>query len=149
MIAVDDLPHVNALLNGMTILFLSVGYYFIRRGEREQHRRCMIAALVVSAAFLVVYLVYHFNAGLAKFGGEGLIRPVYFTILFVHVVAAIVITVLVPVTVWRALGGQFDRHKRLARWTWPIWMYVAVSGVIVYVMAIHLFPYAQGPYAHG
>jgi putative membrane protein len=108
----------------------------------------MLAAAVASAAFLVTYLIYHFNAGLAKFGGEGIIRPIYFTILIVHVLAAIVITPLVPLTLWRALTGSFEKHRRIARITWPLWMYVAISGVVVYVLAIHMFPYAGAP-AHG
>jgi putative membrane protein len=141
MIAVADLPHVNAALNAVTIVFLGAGFYFIRSGQREKHRACMLAAIAVSAAFLVTYLIYHFNSGLARFGGEGWIRPVYFAVLIAHVLVAIVITVMIPVTAVRALTGQFDRHRRIARWTWPLWMYVAVSGVVVYVMAIHLYPY--------
>jgi uncharacterized membrane protein YozB (DUF420 family) len=148
MIAIADLPHVNAALNAVTIVFLSAGYYFIRSGEREKHKACMLGAIAVSAAFLVTYLIYHFNSGLARFGGEGWIRPVYFTILIVHVIVAVVITVMVPVTVVRALAGRFDRHRRIARWTWPLWMYVAISGVVVYVMAIHMFPYG-GAHAGG
>lgn len=149
MIAIADLPHVNAALNALSMVFLGFGYAFIRIGQWKKHRACMIAALAVSAAFLVTYLIYHFNSGLARFGGEGWIRPLYFTILIVHVLAAIVITVMVPITVFRALAGRFDRHRRIARWTWPLWMYVAVSGVVVYVMAIHLFPYAGGDYGGG
>lgn len=141
MIAIADLPHVNAALNAISIVFLGAGYYFIRSGQREKHKACMLAAIAVSAAFLVTYLIYHFNSGLARFGGEGWIRPVYFTILIVHVAVAAVITVLVPITVVAALNGLFDRHRAIARWTWPLWMYVAVSGVVVYVMAIHLYPY--------
>ncbi len=141
MIAISDLPHVNATLNVVTIMFLSAGFYFIRRGEREKHKACMLAAIAVSAAFLVSYLTYHFNSGLARFGGEGPIRPVYFTILIVHVLAAAALTVMVPITAVRALAGRFDRHKRIARWTWPLWMYVALSGVVVYVMAVHLYPF--------
>jgi putative membrane protein len=99
--------------------------------------------------FLITYLIYHFNSGLARFGGEGIIRPIYFTLLITHVVFAAVITPLVPITVYRALKGRFERHKRIARWTWPLWMFVAVSGVVVYVMAVQLYPDAQGPYAHG
>ena len=141
MIEIADLTHVNAALNAMTMVFLGVGLWFILRGERQRHRASMLAAFVVSGTFLVSYLVYHFNAGLAKFGGEGVIRPIYFTILILHVVAAVMITPLVPITLFRALTGRFDRHRTIARWTWPLWMYVAVSGVVVYVMSVHLFPY--------
>jgi putative membrane protein len=141
MIDVADLTHVNAALNAATIVFLGMGLWFILRGDRRRHRATMLAALAVSAMFLVTYLIYHFNAGLAKFGGEGAIRPIYFTVLALHVVAAVVITPLVPVTVFRALSGRYDRHRKIARWTWPLWMYVAVSGVVVYVMAVHVYPY--------
>lgn len=149
MLQIHDLPHVNAALNGATIIFLMAGLYFILTGRPDRHKASMVCALTVSAAFLVTYLIYHFNSGLAKFGGEGIIRPIYFTLLIAHVLIAIVITPLVPITVFRALGKQFDRHRRIARWTWPLWMYVAVSGVVVYVMAIHLYPHGQGPYAYG
>lgn len=149
MIAIADLPHVNAALNALSMVFLGFGYAYIRSGQREKHKACMLGALAVSGAFLVTYLIYHFNSGLARFGGEGWIRPVYFTILIVHVLAAMVITVMVPITVFRALTGRFDAHRRIARWTWPLWMYVAVSGVVVYIMAIHLFPYAGGGHGSG
>ena len=101
----------------------------------------MLAALAISAAFLAVYLYYHANAGLARFGGEGVIRPIYFTILIAHIVMAVVIVPLVPAAVYLALRGRFERHRRLARWTLPVWLYVTVSGVVVYVMAVHLYPY--------
>jgi putative membrane protein len=147
MIDIADLTHVNAALNAATMVFLGFGLWFILHGERERHRASMLAAAVVSVAFLATYLVYHFNSGLAKFGGEGIIRPIYFTILSLHVLGAVIITPLVPITLVRALAGRFDRHKRIARWTWPLWMYVATSGVVVYVMSVHLFPSAGGPYA--
>ena len=149
MLEIYDLPHVNAALNGATIVLLAAGLYFILNGRAERHKACMVGALAVSAAFLVTYLIYHFNSGLAKFGGTGVIRPIYFSILIAHIIIAVVITPLVPITVFRALSGRLDRHKRIARWTWPLWMYVAISGVVVYVMAIHLYPYAQGPQTHG
>lgn len=147
MIDAADLTHVNAALNAATIVFLGMGLWFILRGNRRRHRASMLAALAVSAMFLVSYLIYHFNAGLAKFGGEGAIRPIYFSILILHVVAAVAITPLVPVTVFRALSGRYDRHRKIARWTWPLWMYVAVSGVVVYVMAVHIYPYGGDSHA--
>jgi putative membrane protein len=147
MIDIADLTHVNAALNAATMVFLGVGLWFILRGERQRHRASMLAAFVVSVAFMISYLIYHFNAGLAKFGGEGVIRPIYFTILIVHVVAAVVIVPLVPITLSRALAGRFDRHRKIARWTWPLWMYVALSGVVVYVMSVHLFPYTGALHA--
>jgi putative membrane protein len=147
MIEIADLTHVNAALNAATVVCLGMGLWFILRGERQRHRAAMLAALGVSMTFLVTYLIYHFNAGLAKFGGEGLIRPIYFTLLIMHVLIAVVITLLVPVTVFRALSGRYDRHRKIARWTWPLWMYVAVSGVVVYIMAVHIYPYGGGAHA--
>jgi putative membrane protein len=147
MIEIADLTHVNAALNAATVVCLGMGLWFILRGERQRHRAAMLAALGVSVTFLVTYLIYHLNAGLAKFGGEGLIRPIYFTLLIMHVLIAVVITLLVPVTVFRALSGRYDRHRKIARWTWPLWMYVAVSGVVVYIMAVHIYPYGGGAHA--
>lgn len=141
---VHDLPHVNAALNALSVVFLVVGYTFIRRGDWRRHRACMLAALAVSGAFLVTYVIYKANSGFAKFGGEGLVRPIYFTILVVHVMGAIALVPLVPVTVTRALRARFDRHRRIARITWPLWVYVGVSGVVVYLMAVHLYPHTGG-----
>ena len=145
MLSVYELPHLNAALNAVTIVLLGCGYWFIRHGERHRHKLCMLLAAIVSCLFLISYLIYHFNSGLARFGGEGMVRPIYFAILIAHVAIAVVITPLVPITLFRALSGQFDRHRRIARWTWPLWMYVAVSGVVVYVMAIHLYPFVPVP----
>jgi putative membrane protein len=139
---VQDLTHVIAALNGATVICLGAGYAFIRRGDKRRHRAAMISALAVSAFFLVIYVIYKANSGFAKFGGEGLVRPIYFTILVAHIVGAIAIVPLVPATLYRALKGRFEDHRRLARWTWPIWMYVGISGVVVYIMAVHLYPHA-------
>ncbi len=138
---IADFPHIIAALNALSVVCLSIGYVFIRQGKRAQHRVAMISALCVSALFLVFYVIYKANSGFAKFGGEGLIRPFYFTFLFVHVVGAIAITGLVPLTVWPALKGNFVKHRRIARMTWMLWMWVGISGVVVYVMTVHLFPY--------
>ncbi len=138
---VQDLTHVIAALNALSVGFLAGGYAFIRRGNRVRHRQMMLSALTVSAIFLVVYVIYKLNSGFARFGGEGFVRPLYFTILALHVLGAIAIVPLVPLTVWRALSGSFAAHRRLARITWPIWIYVGVSGVVVYIMAVHLFPH--------
>ena len=145
MISVADLPHLNAALNALSIVFLALGLRYILRGDKRRHRAMMLSAVVVSALFLISYLIYHFNSGLAKFGGEGIVRPIYFGILIAHVIGAVVITALVPITLFRALAERFDRHKKIARWTWPLWMYVAVSGVVVYVLAVQMFPYVGGP----
>ena len=143
MLAITDLPHVMAALNGTSVAVLGAGFGFIRGGRWKAHRACMVAALVASAAFLAIYLYYKANSGFARFGGEGAIRPVYFTILIAHVLGAIAIVPLVPVVVWRAFTGRFDRHRTLARRTLPLWLFVGVSGIAVYVMAVHLYPFAS------
>lgn len=141
MLEIQDLTHVIAALNGVTVICLCAGYIFIRRSDKRRHRASMITAVALAALFLVVYAIYKANAGFAKFGGEGLVRPIYFGILLVHVLGAMAIVVMVPMTLYRALKGRFKDHRRLARWTWPLWMYVGVSGVVVYVMAVHFYPY--------
>lgn len=129
-----DLPALNASLNLLSAALLAAGYAFIRAGRRDRHRACMIAALVVSGLFLTSYLVYHANVGSVPFGRQGAIRLVYFFILITHIVLAAAIVPLVIVTVSRAARGRFAEHKRLARWTLPIWGYVSVTGVLVYLM---------------
>lgn len=135
------LPHVLAVINAATIVALATGYVFIRSGRRDLHRMSMIAALALGAAFLLIYLVYHFGAGLAKFGGYGVIRPIYFSILIIHILAAVVATPLVPVAAWRAWNGRYDTHRELAPLAWKVWLFVAASGLVVYVMTIHIWPY--------
>lgn len=137
----DQLVHSNAFLNALSVVFLSLGYYFIKKGDWRKHRAMMISALAISSLFLISYVIYKLNAGFAKFGGEGIIRTVYFTILFAHVLGAIAIVPLVPITVFRALRERFPAHKKIAKITWPLWMYVGISGVVVYVMAVHIYPY--------
>ncbi len=139
---IQDLTHVNAALNAISVVFLLLAYRYIRAGQIEKHKICMLIAVGVSALFLVGYVIYKANSGFAKFGGEGVIRPIYFTILIIHVIGAISILPLVPYTLYRALSGHFRRHRKIARWTWPIWVFVGISGVVVYVMAVHLYPYA-------
>ncbi len=131
---VHDLPTLNASLNATSAVLLATGYYFIRTGQRARHKACMIAALVVSALFLTSYVIYHWQVGSVPYAGTGPLRTVYLTILFTHVVLAIVIVPMVLMTVSRALASKFDRHRRIARWTLPLWFYVSVTGVIVYVM---------------
>jgi len=130
----SDLPTLNASLNALASVLLLAGFAFIKRRRVAQHKVCMIAAVVVSAVFLVSYVVYHSLHGSTRFARSGFIRSVYFFILVTHVVLAIAVVPLVLVTLRRAWKGQFDRHRRLARWTWPIWMYVSVTGVVVYLM---------------
>jgi uncharacterized membrane protein YozB (DUF420 family) len=131
---------VNAALNGLAALWLGAGYLMIRRRRTAAHRFCMIAALVASAAFLVSYLAYHARAGSTRFTGTGWIRSLYLVILFTHTVLAAAIVPLVLITLRRALRGRFDRHRRIARWTWPHWIYVSVTGVVIYLMLYHLGP---------
>jgi uncharacterized membrane protein YozB (DUF420 family) len=134
MPAVADLPLVNATLNATATAFLVAGWRFIRRGDRTSHRACMLAALACSALFLASYLVYHANVGSRPYTGTGLLRPVYFLVLITHVVLAAAIVPLVVVTVARAWRGRFAAHRAIARWTLPLWLYVSVTGVVVYVM---------------
>jgi len=131
------LPTLNASLNGLAALLLACGYVMIRRGRVNAHRAFMIAAFTTSALFLVSYVVYHAGAGSKPFEGQGAVRLVYFAILVSHVVLAAAILPLAIVTLARALRGRFDRHAAIARWTLPIWLYVSVTGVVVYVMLYH------------
>lgn len=133
-----DLPAVNATLNGIATLLLVTGWFFIRSGRRLAHRNCMIAALACSALFLVSYLVYHAQVGSVRFQGEGPIRVVYFSILITHTILAAAVPVLALLTAWRALRERFDSHRRIARWTLPIWLYVSITGVVVYWMLYQL-----------
>ena len=134
MIGVHDLPAVNATLNATAAVLLATGYLLIRSGRREAHRKVMLTAFGVSIAFLICYLVYHAQVGSVRFQKTGFIRPVYFTILISHTVLAATVPFLAIFTLRRALKGQFPRHRRLARWTLPIWLYVSVTGVVVYWM---------------
>jgi uncharacterized membrane protein YozB (DUF420 family) len=135
---IADLPAVNAILNGTAAVFLVAGYVLIRRGRIEQHKRCMLAALATSALFLISYLVYHANVGSRPFPGQGALRLVYFGILITHVTLAAVILPLALTTAARGLKAQYDRHVRIARWTLPLWMYVSITGVVIYLMLYQL-----------
>jgi uncharacterized membrane protein YozB (DUF420 family) len=134
------LPHLNAVLNATSFVLLVCGLYFILRGRVAAHRACMVSALVVSCLFLVSYVVYHAQYGSMRFKGQGFVRPLYFAILITHVVLAAAIVPLVTVTLRRALRGDFIRHRRIARWTYPLWLYVSVTGVVVYLMLYQLYP---------
>ncbi|MGV3517793.1 DUF420 domain-containing protein [Luteitalea sp.] len=132
--SISDLPALNASLNALASLFLLAGFVFVRQKRVEAHRLCMLAALATSVLFLASYVVYHANIGSRPFTGTGPIRVVYFAILISHVILAIAIVPLVLITVSRALARRFDQHRRIARITWPLWMYVSVTGVLVYLM---------------
>ena len=135
---VHELPAVNAILNGTAAILLVRGYFLIRSGKREQHKKTMIAAFTVSVVFLISYLIYHANSGIVYYQKTGFIRYVYFTILYTHTPLAAAVPVLAIITLRRALKaektGDFSRHRRIARWTLPIWLYVCVTGVLVYLM---------------
>lgn len=135
---ISDLPALNASLNALSAVLIVTGYVMIRRGRRELHKRFMLAALATSTAFLVSYVVYHANAGSRPFQGVGMIRVVYFGILITHVILAAVIVPLVLTTVVRGLRAQLDRHVKIARWTLPLWLYVSVTGVVIYLMLYRL-----------
>jgi uncharacterized membrane protein YozB (DUF420 family) len=134
------LPHFNAFLNFSSFVLLTSGYLFIRRRNVIAHRNCQIAALCVSVLFLVSYLTYHAQHGATKFTGQGIVRPIYFVILTTHTILAAVIVPFVIITVRRARRGDFLRHKAIARWTLPMWLYVSITGVVVYLMLYHLYP---------
>jgi putative membrane protein len=138
---VHVLPHVNAALNAAVTVLLVAGFVFIRRGQVGRHKTAMLSAFALSIVFLVSYLTYHAQAGATRFAGEGWIRPIYFTVLVSHTVLAAAILPLALVTLTRALRGQFDRHRRVARWTLPMWIYVGFTGsAVIYVLLYHLFP---------
>ena len=142
--SVTDLPAVNATLNSICTLLLLAGWWFIKHEHKRQHIICMVSALTVSAVFLASYLVYHYHVGSVRFTYEHpFVRPLYFFILITHVILAAAIVPLVLITVIPALRARYDRHKRLARITLPLWLYVSVTGVIVYLMLYIWFPSAQ------
>jgi putative membrane protein len=132
-------PQINATLNGASAVLLLIGRNYIKHGRMAAHRAVMVAALVSSSLFLTSYLYYHWHVGSVHFQGQGWSRPVYFTILTSHTILAIVIVPMVIVTLSRALREHFDRHRAIARWTFPLWMYVSVTGVIVYFMLYQWF----------
>lgn len=132
--SVNDLPALNASLNGLSTVLLITGYAFIRARQRDKHRICMIAALVTSALFLTSYVIYHAQVGSVPFKGTGWIRTVYFAVLIPHVILAAAIVPPILITASRGLTAKYDKHRRIARWTLPLWLYVSVTGVIVYLM---------------
>ena len=134
MISVSQLPSLNAALNSLSAILLIAGYLFIRSRNIKAHKTCMLAAFASSILFLSSYLVYHYQVGSVPFQGQGGIRLVYFTILLTHTILAITVVPLALVTLYRAFKERFDRHRRIARWTFPIWLYVSVTGVVVYWM---------------
>ncbi len=139
-------PHINALLNATSCAFLIAGFYYIRTIQVAKHRACMLTACCASALFLVSYLshhalrTYYFGLGTTKFTGEGLIRPIYFTILTSHTFLAALVAPFVILTLYRGLKGNFDKHKKIARLVFPVWIYVSVTGVVVYLILYQFYP---------
>jgi putative membrane protein len=139
VIQIADLPALNATLNGISAVFLTAGYVFIRRGQWTSHKRCMLGALAASTAFLTSYVIYHVNTGSRPFPGQGPIRALYFAILITHVTLAVTILPLALTTAARGLRAQYARHRKIARWTLPLWLYVSVTGVVIYLMLYQLY----------
>jgi len=139
-VSIAELPALNACLNATSAILLGLGFVFIRRGNRHAHRACMIAAVVVSVAFLASYLTYHAFAGRTVFRNPPWFRPIYLVILLTHTVLAVGILPLVGMTLSRAWRERFDAHRRIARWTLPLWMYVSVTGVVIYLLLYRIFP---------
>jgi len=141
IMTVHDLPAVNASLNGLSAIFLTAGYVFIRQKNKMAHRNCMMAAFCTSIVFLGCYLTYHLSVQtVTHFRNPAWFRPVYLVILLTHTILAIIIMPLILVTLYRAWRQRFDSHKKIARWTWPLWMYVSVTGVVVYLLLYRIFP---------
>jgi uncharacterized membrane protein YozB (DUF420 family) len=140
------LPALNATLNGLSTIFLGFGYWFIKNRRQEAHKRCMIAAFTTSTLFLICYITYHtyvgyvLHRGPTRFLQPAWFRPIYLTLLTSHTIFAVVIVPMVIISLLRGLRGSFERHKQIARWTWPLWMYVSVTGVVIYLLLYQIFP---------
>jgi uncharacterized membrane protein YozB (DUF420 family) len=139
LIIIPYIPHTLAILNILSATLVSFGYINIRKQNKAVHKACMIAALVVSTIFMIFYLYYHAKVGYIPFAGQGNIRYLYFSLLASHVILAAIVFPMVLITAGLALGSKFSTHKRIARWTLPVWLYVSVSGVAVYVMSFHIY----------
>ncbi len=140
MIPISSLPTLNAMLNSLSVIFLTTGYFFIRRKKISHHRICMVAAFITSILFLTSYIVYHLHAGRTTFPEVGWVKTLYLAILLTHTVLAASVPILAIITLTRALRQQWEKHRKIARWTFPIWLYVSVTGVIIYWMLYHLYP---------
>ena len=137
----NDLPALNATLNALAAVFLAAGFIFIRRKNQTAHRNCMIAAVCASALFLVSYLTYHFTVhSLTRFHAPAWFRSIYLTLLLTHTILAAAIAPIIIITLSRALRQRFNRHREIARWTWPVWMYVSTTGVLIYLLLYQVFP---------
>lgn len=139
MIPISSLPTVNAILNSLSAIFLITGHFLIRRNRIALHRTCMVAAFIISILFLTSYVIYHLHAGRTKFPEVGWVKTLYLSILLTHTVLAASVPILAVITLTRAVKQQWERHRKIARWTYPIWLYVSVTGVIIYWMLYHLY----------
>jgi uncharacterized membrane protein YozB (DUF420 family) len=143
--SITDLPAVNACFNTLSTILLTLGFLFIRKGRKAAHRNCMVAALCTSTLFLAGYLTYHFNVQtVTRFVDPSWFRPIYLGILLTHTVLAVLILPLIISTVMFAIRGRFESHRKVARWTWPMWMYVSVTGVVIYLLLYQVFPQTTG-----
>ena len=137
---ISDLPIVNAVLNSFSTVFLMMGFIFIKTGNKIAHRNCMISALLTSTLFLVSYLTYHYYAGTTRFENPAWFRPIYLTILLTHTILAVAVVPLVLLAFNHAFRERFDKHRRIARWAWPVWMYVSITGVLIYLLLYQIYP---------
>lgn len=140
MIEVNSLPHINACFNALSSLLLIIGFIFIKKGNVTAHKKCMLSALFCSSLFLVGYLTYHYFHGTTRFTAEGVVRTVYFSILISHTLLSMLIVPLIGLLLWFAFKQKFHSHKRLAKWTFPMWLYVSISGLLVYFFLYHWYP---------
>ena len=139
--SVDQMPALNATLNGLATVFLLFGYYFIKRENREAHKKCMVAAFCTSTVFLACYLYYHFTVKtVTRFTNPEWFKPFYLILLFTHVVLAVVMLPFIFKALWHAYKGQFESHKKAVKWAWPMWLYVSITGVLVYLVLYQIFP---------
>ena len=141
---ISVLPPLQAVLNMTAACLAGAAFFFVRRGNRNAHKTLMITALIVSSVFLVFYLHYHYQVGNIPFAGQGAIRPIYFSILASHVVLAAIMVPMILTAVTFAVQGRFDRHRRIARWTLLVWVYVSVTGVLIYLLAFQIYPPTPG-----
>jgi putative membrane protein len=136
---ITNLPHFHVSLNASVAAIISLGYYFIKKDNPYAHRNCMIAAMTISVVFLISYLTYHANVGYVPFKGQGIVRPFYFTLLASHVILAALFVPIILVTATRAISGDYYKHSLIARWALPIWLYVSVTGVLIYILVFHVY----------
>ena len=137
---ITDLPVVNAVLNSLSAVLLTLGFVFIKTGNKIAHRNCMISAFLTSSLFLVCYLTYHYYAGATRFLNPQWFRPIYLVLLLTHTVLAVAVVPMILLTFNHAFRARFDKHRVIARWTWPVWMYVSITGVLIYLLLYQIFP---------